>query len=211
MKNSNRIPFISACLALLVFACQEQPKPESEAASSTQVVTIERPKEIIDLDAADSLFVNYSQRRTEAIVAFENTKQESDAEAFEPTRFVSFDLEVVKQYIAYVEQEGEKGGAKIDSLRIYLGNYGEVDGANDRHNTVFIVPAAQTKAGYGGIYIDEEGQAQLMTTYFHGKGNGQSEPKSEASMFPSLNTNLYNGGSLVLNFGHCCPPNNGDF
>jgi len=194
---------------ILSGACNPQPKQEAEPQVMTQEVQeVEAPKDLISLDEADSLYVNYTKRRAEEIVKMETV---DESEPFKPVRFVSFDLETIKEYIAYVEQEAEKGGTKADSLRVYLGNYGQVKGVNERHNTVFILPSAKAEGGYGGIYIGDDGKAKLISNYFQNSSNEDGENKSKASFMPNLNVSLMQSSSLVLNYGNCCPPQNGDF
>jgi hypothetical protein len=207
---SKTTTWLLAMALMLLGACNTQnkePKPETD---DDPMKEIDAPKEIISLDDADSLYVNYTRRRVEGIIKMETT---DDSSPFKPVRFVAFDLETIKNYIAYVEQEAKKGGTKADSLRVYLGNYGsKVEGSNSRHNTVFMLPSAKAEDSYGGIYIGDNGQAKLIRNYFQNNGgsdNGQT--KSKASLMPHFNSSLMQGGSLILNYGNCCPPKNGDF
>lgn len=200
-------------IVILIFfvACNTQKKEPAPEMDDESKDIVERPGDIISLDEADSLFVNYSRRRADAIIKMESME---DGEAFKPVRFVSFDLETVKKYIAFVEQEAIKGGTKVDSLRVYLGNYGvEAKGPNNRHNTLFILPSAKAEGSYGGIYIGDDGSAKLISNYFHKNEGGENgQGKSKASFVPNWNSSLMQGGgSLILNYGNCCPPKNGDF
>ncbi|MDT0540423.1 hypothetical protein [Croceitalea sp. P059] len=196
MKNTNKLFWSFLGLTVILTSCQEQPKKENPAAIAAEAeqVIYEAPKQIISLEEADSLYVNYEDRRATNIVEME-AKYQEDEKPFVPTQFVSFDIETIKEYINYAEQEAKTGGTSIDSLRIYLGNYGNKKGVDNRHNTVFFVPAAKVKSGFGGIYIAEDGQAKLISDYF--KGEEEETVNS--------------GTSLILNFGNCCPPKNGDF
>jgi len=192
MKTITKI--IGLVLGLCLYSlssCQEKKK---DADQEIHLGKDEIRKQIISLADADSFYLNYSRRRATAISEFE-IRNRPDEKQFIPTRFVDFDLETIKNYIKYVESEAKNGGTKVDSLRIYLGNYGNSSGEINRHNTVFIVPTAKAQGSSGGIYIGADGKAKLMRKYF----NGNNE----------INSNKQN--SLILNFGHCCPPKNGDF
>ena len=215
MKNTSKVFWSFLALAIFITACQEQPKNENQDATTEEPkeVVFEAPKQIISLAEADSLFVNYKDRRAANIIKMEAEYQE-DGKPFVPTQFVSFDIEVLKEYIGYVEQEAKKGGVKADSLRIYLGNYGQKSKKEPRRNTVFILPAAEVNGDYGGIFIGTDGKAQLVRNWIKKQQNGgqEGEPKSKASLLPSLSSpSLYNNTSLTLNFGNGGPPPNGDF
>ena len=195
-------------LLLIVTSCQEKTKDDNGKPDETKEV--DPPKQLISLDDADSLYVNYTARRAENIKEFEMQNQ-PDGKPFNPTRFVSFELNLIKDYIKFVEQEAKKAGVNADSVRIYLGNYGN-RGKEKRRNTVFLLPTAKTDAGYGGIYIGEDGKAKLIRDKFRSQGMEQNEPKSEASLLPTLNPSLFQGEqSLILNFGTGGPPPRGDF
>ena len=208
--------FLSAFgICLILSSCQEQKKENPQKLmQEVEEVVFEAPKQIISLEEADSLFVNYKKRRAANIIEMEAAYQE-DKKPFIPTQFVSFDIEVLKDYIGYVEQEAKKGGVKADSLRIYLGNYGKKERKNARRNTVFIVPAAEVDGDYGGIFIGDNGKAELIRNWIkeQQKGMHDGDQKEKASFFPNFSSSpaLYNGGSLTLNRGGTAPPPYGDF
>ena len=211
-KTLKAISGIAMATLLFMGACQEKPQ-KSRDEQPMEPKVVDAPKQIISLADADSLFVNYEKRRAGIISKFEMGLQDDDAKPFVPTQFVSVDIDVLKQYIAFVEQEAVKGGTKTDSLRIYLGNYGDTKRGvkKRRRNTVFILPAAQAEGGYGGIYIGDDGKAKLIRNFF--KGGQEGEPRSKASFMPNFNTSLMQpgGGSLILNDMGSDPPPTGDF
>lgn len=76
-----------------------------------------------------------------------------------------FSLEEIKEYIAYVEEQGKEKGIDINGLRVYFGSYGANDkkAAKKGLSTVFFVPTearvgAQQKDGLtsveGGSDVD---------------------------------------------------------
>ncbi|PIB30545.1 hypothetical protein [Maribacter sp. 4G9] len=213
MKTISSRFLLFMALATLFTACQENPKKESQEMEA-QEITYEAPKQIISLVEADSLYVNYKKRRARIIEQME-TESHPDGKPFVPTQFVSFDINVLKEYIGYVEQEAKKGGTTADSLRIYFGNYGNTSKKYPKKNTVFLLPTATVNKDYGGIFIDSEGKAKLIRDWVNEqldeglKGN----QRSEASILPSFSStsSLQGGKSLTLNFGQGGPPPKTDF
>ncbi|GMN07428.1 hypothetical protein MTsPCn5_28170 [Croceitalea sp. MTPC5] len=201
-------------LAILTLSCEQQKKEHQPEPTPEVEKVVKAPEGIISLADADSLYVDYSDRRANNIAKIESQNQD-DGKPFVPTRFVSFDIDSLKQYIAYVEHEAKKGGAKTDSLRIYFGNYGKRNKKYLRRNTVFIVPAAEVNGDYGGIFIAADGKAQLIRDWIKKyQNNGQQdEQKSKAALLPNFSPtpNFYNGGSLILNYGSGGPPPKTDF
>lgn len=214
LKVSSAKCYLAGMALLLIGACNEQPKEETPTPSALSAEQeIEAPKEIISLDEAKVLCENYERRRIPSILEFESTEN-ANQEKFIPTQFVAFKLETLKSYIKYVEQEAKKAKVTPDSLRIYLGNYGN-SGEDPNRNTVFVLPTAQIGKGYGGFYIGDNGEAKLIRDYWpkeDGNGLDGNQTKSKASMLPTLNTSLMQGGgSLIMNRGNAGPPPFGDF
>jgi len=201
-----------ALTLIFLGACNEQPKKDVEQKMETEE-EITAPKEIISLDEAKVLCENYENRRIPGILEYEAANSDSE-EKFIPTQFVAFNLKTLKKYIKYVEKEAHKAKVKPDSLRIYLGNYGN-KGKDKNRNTVFILPTAKIGHDYGGFYIGDDGQAKLMRNYWpkdDDQGGQEGEPKSKASFMPAFNTSLMQGGgSLVMNYGGSGPPPKMDF
>ncbi len=214
MKTIKKPMLMAIGLAILTLSCEQQKKEHQPEPTPEVEKVVKAPEGIISLADADSLYVDYSDRRANNIAKIESQNQE-DGKPFVPTRFVAFNIDTLKQYIAYVEQEAKKGGTKTDSLRIYFGNYGKRNKKYLRRNTVFIVPAAEVDGDYGGIFIAADGKAQLIRDWIREyQGNGQdNEQKSKASLLPNFSPtpNLYNGGSLTLNHGGSGPPPKTDF
>ena len=207
------IGFLAMALIFLG-ACNPQPKKEAEPEMASEPIEdVDAPKEIISLDKAKELCENYENRRIPIIKEFEAANNGSNGN-FTPVQFIAFDLETIKNYVKYVEQEASRAKVKPDSLRIYLGNYGE-EGRDPNRNTVFILPTAKVGENYGGFYIEDNGQAKLIRDYWpkaNDEGGQEGEPRSKASFMPSFNTTLMQGGgSLVLNFGQGGPPPHTDF
>ncbi len=207
---------------LTIAACNPKAsKPDKEEEpTKTQEPELKQPENIIALEAAKSIYDNYSRYRVPGIQDFE-TKQRAPEKEFEAARYVTFDLEAVKQYIAYVEQESKKAGVTPNTLRFYFANYPDEgrfpDGKtviHPRQNSIFILPTLRDGQNDWGYYIGEDGQAKLIKDWVKGYGESNEEdPKSKASFVPNLNASLFQigGKSLILNHGGSGPPPGGDF
>ncbi|MEO0902721.1 MAG: hypothetical protein AAFY00_12210, partial [Bacteroidota bacterium] len=106
MKNAQML--VLGGLLLIATSCQERPQqkePEKEEPKE-----VKPPSDIISIDDSKSLYDNYTRNRVEPIMAHE--KEMNDDEDFEVARFVDFDYDMMKRYIAFVEQEAKK--AKVD-------------------------------------------------------------------------------------------------
>lgn len=207
---------LSLCLGLAflsLMGCQDRTKKGDSEAETPQESSemVEEPTGIISLKEAKSLCDNYENRRAKTIIEFEMAQNDS-VQSFVPTQFIDFDLKTIKQYIKFVEAQAQKAKVEPDSLRIYLANYGP-EGRDPNRNTVFVLPTTTIDGDHGGFYIDDDGNAQLIRNYWpkNQKGSRDDEPKSKASLMPSLNTLLYQQQSLIMNYGTGGPPPTGDF
>lgn len=211
MKNLCKPLVIFIFLIPLVSCKQNQEKPPTEV--KEEVLTA--PKQIISLEEADSLYENYKNRRAAFIEKMESENQ-PDENPFKPTQFISFDIEVLENYLKYVKQEAKNGGTEADSIRIYLGNYGNTSRRYPNKNTVFLLPTAHVDGAYGGIFIDAEGKARLVRDWIasqQGDNSKEGREKSEASFIPKTNAApvVQGGTSLTLNRGNGGPPPKTDF
>ena len=195
---------------ITVAACNQQKKGAPTERGETPPEEVTAPQDIISLEEAKKLCENYERRRIPGIIEFE--KAAGGSEEFVPTQFIAFNLDSLKSYIKYVEQEAKKVNVAPDSLRIYLANYGQ-EGRDPNRNTVFILPTAKVGGDYGGFYIDGD-EAKLIRNYWpKNENDGQEgEPRSKAAFLPNFNTSLFQGGgSLILNYGNTGPPPSNDF
>jgi hypothetical protein len=153
-------------------------------------------------------------------------QQRAPEEKFEASRFVDFDYETIKQYIAYIDQEAEKAGVKkVSKLRLYFANYPNEDKfpngikvVHKRQNSIFMVPTLDMEGINYGFYIGSNGNAVLIKDWKDnlkdGLGlafekNGKSYAGFSSNLF--LTSSLQEGKSLALNFGQGGPPPKTDF
>jgi hypothetical protein len=103
--------------------------------SCNPVQNIEKPEGTLSRKEANLLEETYIKARWNNINA---------AEGYTDTREFVFELDRLKQYIAYVENEALKKGYSDLGIRIYLAAYPEGFNQNDRTlTTVFLAPTAK--------------------------------------------------------------------
>ncbi len=206
------------CSSLLLFSCQEQvPHAEAvyEGPPKGHIITVERAQEMYDA---------YSQRRVPLIQAYEDSLQPAK-EKFEPTRYAEFNLETVKQYIAYIEHEAKQANVDINTLRFYLSNYPAADKFPNgdvvkfpKRNSIFVVPTMDYKGKNVGFSIEEvDGKYTAVPIKSRSSvpektndaGESQSMGKQNKAGFFSSATSAVTGPgttSLILNDSHIAPP-----
>lgn len=225
MKTTQKVfvRTVSLCFGLLLLTnCglfdQKDPKPEDP---EEETPIIDEPENIISLEEADVIYQNYSRHRIDIIERYEKEKRAPEEE-FQASRFVDFDYDTIKQYIAYVDQEAAKAGVKkVTKLRLYFANYpkdktfpNKKEVVHPRQNSIFMVPTLDRDGVNYGFYIGQDGKPSLITDWKSSmeKGMGllNKKPQKAFAGF-SLNSSLYAGSSLTLNFGHGGPPPKTDF
>ena len=227
MKNV-QTPFLVLCGAVCVLlgSCDTQVK-KTEAAEERTVEKVAPPKDLISLKEAKSRFDSYSKNRVPIIQAYE---AERDPEQnFVVGRFVSFDYKMIKQYMDYVEQESEKAGVEVESLRFYFSNLPEGENypngrkvVHPRQNGIFILPTTHNaeRNQEFGFYIGADGKAKLIRDWSAALKAGASLTPSFSSKSAQASLNPFNWkpsaslqgeGSLILNFGQAAPPPPSDF
>lgn len=229
---------------IILLSCEEKvvDKEVPEVLAPTQIVEIEQAKQMYDF---------YTDRRVPLIQRYEDSinrtkyndkiRQEKKAKnktdndnadkGFDVARYVSYDYETIKQYLAYIEQEAKKANVEISGLRFYFSNYPDkpfFDNKDSvihpRQNSVLLSPTLKKGDREYLFYIDgaeEQQQAVLLSDSFgtvktKGMGVNQNEGNlSYASFIPSLtksttnstlNSSFYAGTSLTMNKGTAAPP-----
>lgn len=230
MKNTTKVLWKFSVLFVLVFSLtncgDNKQKRKKENTPEENPPVLEAPANIVSLEQADAIYANYSKHRIPAIESYE-TKQRAPSEAFEAARFVDFDYQMIKDYIAYVDQEAEKAGVKkVTKLRMYFANYPNEktfpDGkevVHERQNSIFMTPTLAKNGGNYSFYIGDDGKPELIIDWkaeMH-KGMGsvpEQQEKTHASLVPSFfttNNSMFDGQSLILNRGNNGPPPKTEF
>ncbi len=228
MKKSTTL-FTKAFSFLLItglIGCGEKRSDKQEKEHKETQTQVKPPANIISLEMADSIYMNYSKHRAAIIEDYE-IKQRSPQEKFEASRFVDFDYETIKQYIDYVDQEAKKAGVpKVTKLRLYFANYPDKKDFDDgkkvvhpRQNSIFMIPTLEKNGANYSFYIGANGKPELVLDWKaeNSKGMGLLEydgKKAYAGFGPdffSTPNSQIGGTSLTLNHGGSGPPPRTDF
>lgn len=225
MKRPTSITTKILCVLLLtsIFSCNQQQK-ENKPNSKTPPI-VDAPANIISLNEANAIYDNYSEHRVRLIEPYETQQRQPD-EKFEASRFVDFDYDALKQYIAYIDQEAEAGGVKkITKLRLYFANYPNEEKfpngkkvVHKRQNSIFMVPTLEKGGINYGFFIGDNGNAELIKDWKDSSKDGlgfslDKKQEAQAGFVPNfvLNTSLQGSKSLAFNFGQGGPPPKTDF
>lgn len=226
MKTPTFFRFVlSFCAISMLFSCHEpNGKNQSpyQGPPEEQIITVERAQEMYD---------SYSQRRVPIIREYEDSIA-ADGSKYAPTRFAEYDLETIKQYIAYIEHEAKEANVNIKTLRFYLSNYPNSDQFPNgdavkfpKKNSLFVVPTMAYEGKNVGFYLKEvDGVYTALPINKRGgqrdRGaqKNQEEPKAslnEAGFFTAKSSVVQEGEttSVILNDGNIMPPpaNEDDF
>tara|TARA_R110002020_G_scaffold25263_17_gene82468 strand:- start:812 stop:1495 length:684 start_codon:yes stop_codon:yes gene_type:complete len=204
------------CINLMLFSCQDpvtHTEPPYEGPPKDHIISVDRAQEMFDA---------YSQRRVPIIKKYEDSIA-ADGSKFTPTRYAEFDLETIKQYIAYIEHEAKEANVDIKTLRFYLSNYPDSDKFPNgdmvkypKRNSFFVVPTMAYEGKNVGFYLEEiDGVYTALPINRNSlsekeKNQTQDEPQgsvNEAGLFISTNSATLSGStSVILNDGGVAPP-----
>ncbi len=258
MKNAKKPVYRFAVLFILVLSftsCLEDGKQKPTEDGTLPIV--EAPKQVIPIEQAKTAYEAYGERRLPLIQQYEDsinrssyygkTKQQqiqqnnknasgqiNEAPApFDVARYVYYDYETIKQYMAYIEQEAKLAGVEISTLRFYFSNYPDKTSfpnsedpiLHPRQNSLLISPTIKKGDSDFLFYIDdtlkEEPRAVTLNAGFGAmKGNETGNVnfdtnRSYASFIPSLTNSkpstttvfpYQSGKSMTMNRGTGAPP-----
>ena len=212
---------ITLFLLLFVYSCVVDDKKQECPDCDCPVADQEYQNGIIFPQKARELYVNYENRRVNLIEDYEGRKDKkgykqndqeqnsssenttgSEDRQFMAARYVSYEYEDLKRYLAYVENEAKLSGEKLSTMRFYFANYANEEKFKDgksvqhpRQNSVMLSPTVNRNQKEHIFYtIDGEGEKRkivLLNNEFQeikGLGANQywSDPKSEASLLPAF-------------------------
>lgn len=222
MKKAQKFVYKSISLFLLVFiySCVVDEKKVECPECDCPVADEAYDNGIIFPDKAEKLYGNYENRRVGLIQDYEdafdeekggkkNQKQESqnqsgennddaDGGKFKVARYVSFDYEDLKKYLAYVENEAKLSGEELSTMRFYFANYANEQKFEDgkpvlhpRQNSIMMSPTVK-RDSEDHIFYTTDGIAGkrkivlLDNDFKRRQGEEQPDPKSEASLLPAF-------------------------
>jgi hypothetical protein len=152
-KITLRLAFLSF-ISLLLFSCQNTTHNDNPP-------PVDPPKQIISAEQAKEMYDTYTDRRVSIISEFEDSIS-ADGTIFTPTRYAEYDLETIKNYIAYIEQESKKASVDIKTLRFYLSSYPNSNKFQNggavkypRRNTFFVLPTMDYEGKNVGFSVEE--------------------------------------------------------
>jgi len=146
-KTIRNLNVLVLLLTLGFLSCKENQKQnEKELNQETQTTKIKRPQNAIDSKLAKELEKEYVNTRYAVINKYLEIKGGD-------TREFWFDLEELKNYIAYVEQEAKELGYSNLGIRIYNGAYPNDTAYHDPgYSTVILIPTS-TKSTSKGSFL----------------------------------------------------------
>lgn len=238
MKNFKKnVPFallFTYAAFLILTGCGDQKTKEEE--SVVKIEEVKAPEQIISVEQARKMYQSYTERRVPLIQNYEKSQEVQKQEqtqvkdSFDVARYVYYDYQTIKDYLAYIEQEAAKADIEISTLRFYFSNYPNEARFEDgkavihpRQNSIFILPASTVDNAQYGFYLKEQEDGSVAPAYLswdlspyipEGMGAVHENGKSLASMGPNFNnansstmsTFQFGGGSTILNEGSSAPP-----
>ncbi|MCL5245263.1 hypothetical protein M4I21_05555 [Cellulophaga sp. 20_2_10] len=197
---------LSVSLLIITSSCNEQKKVHEELPEPKKEV--KPPAQLISTKKAQVLFDAYSERRAPLIQEYEDKLDPSTT--FDVARYGYYDLETLKNYISFIEQEAKKANVKISNVRFYLANYpNNEEYKYPKQNTFFIAPTTIVDGKDYAFSVVRDGKTykpKLLKDNFIIKPFKQTTTK-EASFFPKISFfNDDDEQSLILNETHMVPP-----
>ena len=143
---------------------------------------ISAPEKLISIDKAKSLYANYHENRISLIKDYE--RMTNNNENFTAVEYVEWNIETIENYLKYIRQEAHKANTKVETIRIYLGQY-EYESENEHMDTMFWVPTTEIEGDNKGFYVED----------------GKAKP-----LYDIDDNNSFEQKSMIMNYGACCPP-----
>lgn len=216
---------IATLVLFATLSCNDEKKQEQQPGNPTPN-EVKAPDQIVSIEEAKNMYNNYTKKRADLIEATEAPQE--DGSKFIASRYGDYDIETIKNYIKYVEQQADSAGVKVETLRFYFSTYPDKkDFPNNkkikhpRQNSFFIVPTMKVDTMNLGFYIknlgDGKKEAALIRDYSYmtddKMGEAKKHNKSYASIIPNFTlSSSQSNESLILNKGNMGPPpHNPDF
>jgi hypothetical protein len=176
------------------------------------------PANIIPVKQAKEMYTAYGTRVP--ILKEQFAQQGID---YNPTRYVEYELEDIKHYINYIENEAKRANVDIENLRIYFGAYPDSSNfvsSNEpipypHQESIFITPTADNGGEQQAFFTRAiPGEDNRKAVFTKGLGeainaiNGYGKRKFEkASFLPfSVAQDSLDDRSLTMNRGNVFPP-----
>jgi len=152
MRQSKLLSLI-IILAIGILSCSEDNESETTLETSNSLV-LTKPKVLISLDDALA--------KTNALYLNLDAKNSKDTQ-----QFFDVNIEDLKQYLNYIEQESNKADVDIKGLRFYFGRDPNASITEINKKTIFYNPVTSFPGIEGNIsYViktDENGDSEAVT------------------------------------------------
>jgi len=156
---------------------------------------------IIPLKEAVNMYKKYSKDRVKIL---KDTLKKKYGKDFNDTRSVWFDIQTIKAYIKYIEEES----SDVEGLQFYFSvNNDKVNGKKKNHQTFFVAPTKENVINGDTIqsgYTLENGNIVFLYEAFKKYSNSTDQNIEKASFF----TLVQDDKGLLLNDGDDNPPGN---
>ena len=235
-KKNNVFVLLLLCftITLTLSNCAEaNPKKEENPEKEYKTPTKPPTANIISDKDAKRMYKRYTKRRVPMIRHYEDSilKKHKKKDTFDIARYVEWDFETIKKYIAYIEEEAKKSKVELSTLRVYFGNNPNKkkfrNGQEVKHphqNTVFFAPTAKKGNRNALFYLVHDNDGPKKTIFLeddlsvsqklNGLGNvDSSEKNNTASLLPSFKSTtkkrpkmFLDTTFLNLNRGGSSPP-----
>lgn len=205
MSKISTVFLLFIAFALTITSCQK-PHKYFEVDEKAREVMLEH---IIPLKDASAQYKDYGKNR---IKILKDTLKKKYGEDFNDTRIVSLDIETIKQYLIYVEEQSKELEVEPKSLLFYFGVYSDKDQKAEKkkdHQTFFIAPATSSsdfQSGFTFEIKDDKKQIVYLKDILNSNDyNPLAKQRTEKASFFSLIQPDEDG--LLLNRTGSSPPN----
>lgn len=161
---------------------------------------VEAPDMIISVNQAVTLYKNYGENRIGLIEEYEEELGQVDN--YRATTSLTFDFEMMKQYMKYVEQEAKSAGTDIKGLRVYLGQYNLKNSPHPNAETVFFNPTMKRDGNEVAFAIQNQNGTPVAVTVGEVLGY-TNKPAGKNNLILKLDDDIT---SLAGNHGGRRPP-----
>jgi len=175
-------------------------KAENDYITQNDIDSLKK-NHIIPLKEAVNMYKKYDKDRVKIL---KDTLKKKYGKGFKDTRSVWFDINTIKAYIKYIEQESDD----VEGLQFYFSvNKDKGDGKKKNHQTFFVAPTINNVINGDTIqsgYTLENGNIIFLYDAFKKYTNATDQNVQKASFFSLMEDHE----GLILNEGSDSPPNN---
>lgn len=183
-------------LTILMISCENKEGPQQD----DKEAFAKMKTHIIPLKDAVKMYDKYSKERVHIL---KDTLKKKYGNDFTDTRTVWFDLNTIKQYIKYIENNS----ADAEGLQFYFSVDLDVKGKQKNHQTFFIAPTVKNIIGKDTIqsgYTVKDGNRIFLYEAFKEYSNSSESTLQKASFFNLMQEDK---DGLLFNEGTGSPPN----